>query len=168
MKYFWSLLLCCLLLTACQDNSADNNNSNNNSSTTTADNGTAADAAADRAPKHISASALAPFIGLWSYSMPVSNDVARTKDYEGRWIEFSGDQTFKSGKWQEQTNTGTFEYDENTNILLIRYKNQKDATMDWKIKLGIDVMIWLGNANINTSGDQIRMQKIPELPENPH
>ena len=40
--------------------------------------------------------------------------------------------------------------------------------MDWKVKLGGDVIIWMGNANINQTGDQIRMQKIQELPENPH
>ncbi len=162
MKKLWPLIICCLVVFACKNDAPTNNSTTNSTGSTT----TAANS--DTKPRHIKASAIAPFIGLWSYSMPMSSDVQRTKDYEGRWIQFAADQTFKNGKWKNQTNTGTFEYDEKTNILLLRFKNQKDATMDWRIKLGVDVMIWLGNADINQTGDQIRMQKIQELPENPN
>ena len=117
---------------------------------------------------HVKASNIAPFMGLWSYSLGKSNDINREKDYVGRWIEFSKDQTFKSGRWQEQNNSGTFTYDGDNQILSLDYKNnEEDRDIDWGIKLGGDVMIWLGNANANNNGDQIRMKLAQERPSKP-
>ncbi|MEL6865547.1 MAG: hypothetical protein AAFP19_14060 [Bacteroidota bacterium] len=114
---------------------------------------------------HVKASPIAPFIGLWSYSKAFSNNSTRVKDYEGRWVEFTSDGTFKSGRWGDENNQGSFSFDADANVLTLDYKNdQQDADMDWEVKLGGDVIIWLGNAGRNRSGDQIRMQKVQERP----
>jgi len=155
----------CLLIAACSTDTSNKQAGNSaNSSTETTTSKSSAETALGTA-KHVKASAIAPLIGLWAYTLAMTDDLARKKDYEGRWIQFEADQTFTNGKWGDQTNSGTFEYDMTTRILKLYYKNQKDGTYDWKLKIDNDVMIWMGNADINESGDQIRMARTTERPQ---
>lgn len=118
------------------------------------------------APKHVEASYIAPFIGMWHYATPVSFDGSRDDDYRGRWIQFDGDGNFTSGKWTDQTNTGTFSYDPKKQYLTLDYSDDKaDRDFDWKIMQGPESMIWMGNTEMNKTGDQIQMKRITERPE---
>ncbi len=160
MKYLFSVVLISLLLTACNDETSSTNGQHvePGSDVVTHPDGTV----------HVKASDIAPFIGLWNYSLGMSSDLDRKQDYVGRWIEFAKDQSFKSGRWQKQLNTGRFSYDAKTQILSLDFKdNSEDRDIDWGIKLDNNVMIWLGNANDNNNGDQIRMQRVAERPTQP-
>ena len=163
MTKLCSVIMLCLLMAACSTDTSNNEagSSTNSSSETTSK----PSAGTPGTAKHVKASAIAPLVGLWAYTLAMTDDLARKKDYEGRWIQFEADQTFTNGKWGDQTNSGTFEYDMTTKILKLYYKNQKDGTFDWKLKIDNDVMIWLGNADINQSGDQIRMARTAERPQ---
>ena len=168
MTKFCSVIMACLLMAACSNDTANNkagSTTNNNPSTETNSNPPTEAAAAPGTAKHVKASAIAPLVGLWAYTLAITDDLARKKDYEGRWIQFESDQTFTNGKWGKEMNAGTFEYDFLTKILKLYYKNQKDGTFDWKLKIDNDVMIWLGNADINQTGDQIRMARATERPQ---
>ena len=108
-----------------------------------------------------------PFEGLWYYEAPVTKDYDRKEDYKGRWVNFKLDGTFESGKWQSKTNTGRYTYDTKSEIITLDYSDPKDPTWDWRVKFGPDYMIWIGNANINQTPDQIRMKRVDEYPTPP-
>lgn len=159
IKYYFILVLG-LMVCSCKPDATSNSTDNSSPKETTANS-----TASDDQPKHVKASDIAPFIGLWEYTVIISDDLARKKDYEGRWIQFGADQTFTSGKWADQSNSGNFDYDNNSKIIKLYYKNQKDATNDWKTKIDGDVMIFMGNGDINETGDQIRLARTTERPQ---
>ena len=157
LRFFFCTMLL-FSLVACTDSTNSNSSSDNNGGGAAANDGT-----------HVSASDIAPFIGLWSYSVAVSNDIIRQESYEGRWIALDGDMNFTSGIWGDQTNKGTYSYNKNSQIISLDYADDsKDADMDWGIQHGGgEVMIWKGNSGRNTAGDQIRMQMVQERPQRP-
>ncbi|MEO1518602.1 MAG: hypothetical protein AAFV95_26550 [Bacteroidota bacterium] len=118
-------------------------------------------------PTHVKASDIAPFIGLWSFTKPMCREEIRNRYYRGRWIQFSGDGTFTFGRYQDQTNSGRFSYAGDKKIMSLDFADDSDTDIDWKVMQGVDIMIWLGNAAVNTTGDQIQLKKVKERPNKP-
>ena len=145
-----------LFFVGCQNGADTTTGADANASTTTS-----------AKPNHVEASFIAPFIGMWFYATPVSFDGSRDADYTGRWIEFKGDGTFTSGRWKDQDNTGKFSYDKDKQYLMLDYDKNvgTDRDLDWKIMQGAETMIWLGNTELNKTGDQIQMKRITQRPE---
>ena len=163
-----TLLLSLCLLAACQDDQAGNSGKTETPPTETSPVESAGNGATvDVSPTHIKASDIAPFIGLWSYAKPVCRDIARQNYYEGRRIQYEGDGTFTYGKYTDQTNTGRYSFVAEDKILNLDFTEEKDTDMDWKTMHGVDVMIWVGNAKVNNSGDQIQLKRVPERPSKP-
>ena len=116
-------------------------------------------------PENVNPNAMSPFIGLWAYTKAFTSSAERMDDYNGRWVKFEGDGTFTYGKWQEETNSGEWWVGENSKQIAMDFNDdEEDIDLDWKVNLGGDVIILLGNTDRNKTGDQIQVKKVKELP----
>ncbi len=94
MKSFCSILLLSIfgLFVACKSDSTAQSEADGNK---TEGEGT-----------HVKASKTAPIQGMWHHAVSVGN-AEKVKLYEGRWIDIKPDETFTSGIWLNQNNSGT-------------------------------------------------------------
>ena len=110
------------------------------------------------APKHHKASSLSPYIGKWTYYHAIKD----TDYYKGRYIDLKGDGTFTSGVNDKQTNTGSWTLDEEKSYLDFDYAdNSVDRDEQWKSQKNTpDVIILIGNAPKNNTGNQIKLERV--------
>jgi len=94
------------------------------------------------APKHHKASSLSPYIGKWTYYHAIKD----TDYYKGRYIDLKGDGTFTSG-----INYLDLDYADNSVDRDEQWKSQKNTP---------DVIILIGNAPKNDSGNQIKLERV--------
>ncbi len=137
---------------------------NANGTETPANNTTKAREATD--VPHVPASVLSPMIGLWHYQTVVGVKDAKTKDdYLGRWIDLKGDQTFISGLWQEQTNSGKWTFDPESSLINFYYEKPEVIYDEFKVQgAGMDIIIFKGNTSRTKRGIQIKMVKENDRP----
>ena len=153
--YFLSLLI----FTACQTDS----NTAQQASAVPSASSTPAPATEKREPVHVPASTLAPLIGMWHYeAVTVIKDVATQEAYIGRWIDLKGDQSFTSGKWQEQTNTGKWSFDTETQQINFYYEQAEDIFDEFIVQgVGGETIIFKGHTPRTQTGIQIKMVRYP-------
>ncbi|MEL6638274.1 MAG: hypothetical protein AAFW73_20410 [Bacteroidota bacterium] len=115
---------------------------------------------------HVEASVLAPLIGLWHYQTVAGIKDPKVKDdYLGRWIDLKGDQTFTSGIWQEQTNSGKWTYDGESTLINFYYDQSEVIYDEFQVQgAGMDIVAFLGNTSRTKRGIQIKMVKENERP----
>ena len=120
-------------------------------------------------PGHYTASKDAPYVGLWVVEFALGTASADkkelAKEFVGRWLNLKADNTFKSGKWQEQNNSGTWSFDAENKIIQINYSKEESISYEWKIQGQGDRMIWLGNTPNNKKGTQLSLNRESELPQ---
>jgi len=113
-------------------------------------------------PKHHTASPLSQYMGIWFYAAATH----KRDYYKDRWIEFKGDGTFENGVGGKQTNSGTWSLEENSKYINFDFKdNSVEEDEQWKVQLNPPVLLLLGNAPRNTSGAQIKLNKVEERPK---
>lgn len=151
------LLLSIFLLISCQ---ADNK-SNTASSTkeTEAPQNSAAPTQASNT--HVAASSEARFVGMWHYETIVGNP-EKKEDYVGRWIHMKRDNSFTSGLFFDENNSGTWSYNESTKIIKLNFKEPEEIESEWLVNANGDFIIWIGNANSNMTGLQVKMVRYAE------
>ncbi|MEM9820794.1 MAG: hypothetical protein AAF985_06970 [Bacteroidota bacterium] len=117
-------------------------------------------------PVHIKASNVAFLVGLWEYTFALGAE-NETPKYKGRWIEFKNDDTFISGRYGEETNQGTYQYeDDPKRILTLTYAKKEEIPGQWEIQgQGHNGMVFKGNTPLNPSGLQVRMQQVNQRPK---
>ncbi len=120
-------------------------------------------------PGHYKASPDAPLIGLWVIEFALGGPNIKKEElaneYQGRWVNLKGDNTFESGKWQEQNNTGNWNYDPGTRIIQINYDKPETIGHEWRIQGHGDANVWLGNTPNNKLGTQLKVNKETTLPQ---
>ena len=156
MKRIFTITLLSVLFFACQNDTQQTTTAETNNVTATASNTVATESGA---PKHHKASAMSPYIGKWKYRHAIKN----TEYYKGRYIDLKGDGSFTSGIDGEQNNSGTWSIDEEKNFLDIDYAdNSKEKDEQWKAQANHNVVILIGNAPKNATGNQIKLEKFSE------
>jgi hypothetical protein len=106
----------------------------------------------------------APLQGLWevNFAMTMEDDPKTSgKKVQGKWIYLKPEGIFTSGVYEKQTNNGTWKYDPDNDIIALNYEKPGDKSTTWKVQLGRDIIIWLGQTAENKSGSQIRLKRTP-------
>jgi hypothetical protein len=120
-------------------------------------------------PGHYKASPEAPLIGMWVIQYALGGPNIEKEElanmYQGRWVNLKADNTFESGKWQEQNNTGTWNYDPDTRIIQFNYDKTETIANEWRIQGHGDANVWLGNTPNNKLGTQLKVNKETALPQ---
>ncbi|MFK7809052.1 MAG: hypothetical protein AB8F74_14710 [Saprospiraceae bacterium] len=122
---------------------------------------------AESAPKtepsstHVAPSAEARFVAMWHYETIVGN-VELKEAYVGRWINMKRDNSFTSGIYFDEDNSGTWSFNENTKIMTLKFDKEEEIETEWLVNSNGDFVIWIGNANTNTTGLQIKMARYPQ------
>ena len=162
MRRIFTITLLSILFFACQNDTQQAETTSTNteaSASNTAATAASATPATSAAPKHHKASAMSPFIGKWFYRYAIKN----TEYYKGRYIDLKGDGSFTSGIDDKQNNSGTWSLDETDTYLDIDYAdNSKEKDEQYKAQLNHNVIILIGNAPKNTTGNQIKLERITD------
>jgi hypothetical protein len=140
---FTLLMLCGLFFFSCKSDT--NSNSDNNSATTNPDGST-----------HVPSSPSSLMLGLWHFAVVVGDQPVADK-YKGRWIDIKRDDTFTSGLYLEENNSGTWSYNPETKIISLKYKNDEGLAPEWETQGGGESIIWKGSTPNNKTGLQIKM-----------
>lgn len=115
------------------------------------------------APPHFKSERAAVMVGFWHYAMVVGD--AKDKEmYQNRWIDIKRDDTFTSGVFDKETNSGTWTFADDRESVILNY-NKKDEGLayEWKIQGYGDMLIWKGDlAGSNPKSTQIKMMKQKE------
>lgn len=112
------------------------------------------------APQHFKSERAAVLVGFWHYAMTVGDDKDE-KMYQNRWIDIKRDDTFTSGIFDKETNSGTWSFiDERESVILNYDKKDEGLAYEWKIQGYGDMLIWKGDlAGSNPKSTQIKMMK---------
>jgi len=158
MKKVFTITLLAFLFFACQSDSKDTADSNENAAVPAVQSNDPHAGHDHATPKHHKASSASPYIGKWTYYHAIKD----SDYYKGRYIDLKGDGTFTSGVNDKQTNTGTWTLDEEKNYLDFDYAdNTVDRDEQWKSQKNTpDVIILIGNAPKNDSGNQIKLDRV--------
>ncbi len=120
-------------------------------------------------PGHHKASNDSPYVGFWviefAIGNPSGNKEELSNEYVGRWHDLKADNTFESGKWQEQNNSGSWSYDDETKIIQLNYDKAETIGHEWKIQGQGDRMIWIGNTPNNKKGTQLKLNRETSRPQ---
>lgn len=166
MKNYLVYFCCLILFVACQPDSNTTATQSATSPLTSSSNEDGKKASAKKEIVHVPASNLAPMIGMWHYEaiVGVKDPNVRAK-YEGRWIDLKGDQTFTSGVWQEQTNSGKWSFDSDNQKINFNYATAEDLFDEFVVQgVGGDVVVFKGNTDRTARGVQIKMVKYNDKP----
>ncbi|HHS95548.1 MAG TPA: hypothetical protein ENJ45_03080 [Phaeodactylibacter sp.] len=136
-----------LLVSACSTDTTDPNNNSNPKENT------------EQKTKHIKSSKAAVVLGMWHYAIPIAVNPKDAEKYKGRWIQFNRDDTFTSGIYLDQTNSGTWSFDDALNVVKMKFDKDEDIETEWAIQGSGEVIIWKGNTEHNKTGMQIKMTK---------
>jgi hypothetical protein len=84
--------------------------------------------------------------------------------YKDQWIDLMPDGKFKAGKLKEQTHTGLWTYNHDTNILLIKPDNNAFKMSEWKVMYNNQMMVWVGTQTYGNQSTQIQLVRSDQLP----
>ena len=108
---------------------------------------------------HVKSERAAVGCGFWHYSI-VGGPKEEKDRYKGRWINVKRDDTFTSGLYDQQTNSGTWTFDDPTSTILLNYaKPDENLDNEWQVKGFGETTIWMGNTPNNPKATQIKMNK---------
>ena len=108
---------------------------------------------------HVKSERAAVAVGFWHYSIVGGPQEERDR-YKGRWVHVKRDDTFTSGIYDKETNSGTWTFDDPTSTILLRYaKSDENLAYEWQVKGYGETVIWMGNTPSNPKSTQIKMNK---------
>lgn len=102
---------------------------------------------------------------LWHYDGGVGPKEMGDKPFEGEWIDFNSDGTFKAGKWADETHHGTWLYNETKKLLYIHPKETENHKItEWSIMFNDKMMVWQGTSTYGNNMIQVRLRRHETLP----
>ncbi len=164
MKKYCLLFISLTLWVACAPDSSSP--TSNAASVTTSVTSPATGPVQTGEPVKVDPDILSPHVGIWHYQSIAGIKDAKTRDfYTGRWIDLKGDQTFTSGVWQDQTNSGKWDFDPESQLINFFYDKNEGLDIQYKLNGPSDeITIFLGNTPKNPKGIQIKMVRYPDRP----
>jgi hypothetical protein len=84
--------------------------------------------------------------------------------YKDQWIDLMPDGKFKAGKLKEQTHTGQWTYNHDTNILFIKPDNNAFKLSEWKVMYNNQMMVWIGTQTYGNQSTQVQLVRSDQLP----
>lgn len=105
-------------------------------------------------------------VDLWHYNFALSvNETPDRNIYEGYWIDFEDDFSYRKGYYDQVVATGYYDYNNDTKILEIIPEEGDDEPSQWKIKTNGEVIIMIGTSKFGNNATQIKLVRERELPK---
>lgn len=169
MKPLYFFLALALVFSACSGDTAQNNNANTSETTGhEGHNHDGHDHAGHDHGTHVASSHISPYIGMWMIEFAIGvgdNKDVYEKTYKGVWYDFKSDNTFTSGRWEEQTGAGKWDVNKSTKDLTLDYTDD-EKDIQWRTQGNSETLILLGNVGKNNSGTQVKMIRTNDRPKN--
>ena len=105
-------------------------------------------------------------VDMWHYKFAMS--VTETPDeniYEGYWIDFEDDFSYKKGYYDKVVAEGYYAYDNDTKILEIIPEQGDDEPSQWTVKTNGEVIILIGTSKFGNNATQIKLERDREYPK---
>lgn len=97
-------------------------------------------------------------VDLWHYNFALSvNETPNENIYEGYWIDFEDDFSYKKGYYDEVVANGYYYYDNDTKILEIIPEEGDDEPSQWSVKTNGEVIILIGTSKFGNNATQIKL-----------
>ncbi len=90
---------------------------------------------------------------------------AKDQPYKDEWIDLQSDGTFKAGKLKNQTHTGQWSYNHDTQTLFLRPDTKEFKMSEWKVMHNDQMLVWVGTKTYGDNNVQIKLAKSDTLPE---
>ena len=102
---------------------------------------------------------------IWWYEGYVTGNPEYKSEQRGKWFQFSPDGSFVYGKWQDQLDSGTWRYDEESETLYLANPGGSE-NLEWKTMMSHtnDQMVWLGPPRGANNGDQCMLRPYLQRP----
>ncbi len=81
------------------------------------------------------------------------------------WIHLMKDGTYMAGRAKDQTHTGQWSYEHNTQTLFLRPDTQNYKMSEWKVMATDKVIVWVGTATYGDNAIQIQLLKSESIPQ---
>jgi hypothetical protein len=105
-------------------------------------------------------------VDMWHYKFAMS--VTETPDdniYEGYWIDFEDDFSYKKGFYDSVIAQGYYAYDNDTKVLEIIPEEGDDEPSQWNVKTNGEVIILIGTSKFGNNATQIKLERDREFPK---
>ncbi len=101
---------------------------------------------------------------LWEYQF-VHNGKKMSEQgaYDGSWVDFNDDHTYRYGKYDSVEGEGKYHYDFENLVLLMIDNDKTKNPEEWNIKFGSDVMIMIGTPEYGNNNFQKKLLRKPNL-----
>lgn len=84
--------------------------------------------------------------------------------FKDQWIDFDANGTFKGGKLKQETHTGKWTYNHDTQILLLQPDSSTFPASEWKVMHNEQMMVWIGTQTYGNNPLQVKLVRHDELP----
>ncbi len=157
-------LLCSIVFIFSCGGGDSTNTSNGEAATAGSSTSTTNTAAVAPVKKHYEASHEAPYCKLWVVKFAA--EVDNPQDYKGLWFDLKTDGSFESGRYEEQTNDGTWSIEKETTIIKLQFNKQELIPSNWQIQGagGKGRILWKGNVAGNRKGFQVMLEPENQRP----
>lgn len=89
----------------------------------------------------------------------------KDQPYRDEWIDLQPDGTYKAGKLKNQTHTGQWSYNHDSQTLFLRPDTKEFKMSEWKVMHNDEMMVWAGTQTYGDNNVQIKLVKSAVLPE---
>lgn len=90
---------------------------------------------------------------------------AQEQPFKDEWIDLQTDGTYKAGKLKQQTHTGKWSYNHDTQTLYLGPDTKGFKRSEWKVMHNDQMMVWVGTQTYGDNAIQIKLVKSETLPE---
>lgn len=99
------------------------------------------------------------------YEAAFGGKTGADQPYKDEWIDLSSDGTFKAGKHQNQTHTGKWSYNHDTQTLFLRPDVREYKMSEWKVMHNDQMMVWVGTQTYGDNNVQLKLGRSAQLPQ---
>lgn len=97
-------------------------------------------------------------VDIWHYNFALSvNETPDSNIYEGYWIDFEDDFSYRKGYYDEVVAQGYYDFDIDSKILEIIPEEGDDEPSQWTIKTNGEVIIMIGTSKFGNNATQIKL-----------
>ena len=90
---------------------------------------------------------------------------AKEQPFKDEWIDLQPDGTYKAGKLKQQTHTGEWSYNHDTQTLYLGPTTTGFKRSEWKVMHNEQMMVWVGTQTYADNSIQIKLERSETLPE---
>ena len=97
---------------------------------------------------------------IWHFyfALSLKEQAPKKNIYEGEWIDFLENGTYKKGLYDQTTDSGLYYYNSNSKFVELR-SEVVDSSSEWDVRVDPDALLLIGTAKYNNNPWQIKLMR---------